>query len=345
MRGSRRLTSSTLSTGNICFKEKKVSDNLRELAEERKILEIRHGSHLYGTSTPESDEDFVGVFMPPTYYVFGLKSVQEVDLGFKDKGEDGKNTAAAVDRKLYEFRKFLKLCLDNNPNILEVLFVNEENITYKRSIGETLLSLREYFPSKLCIPKFIGYANAQKHKMVIKRDHFNELMRGYRVLEITEDKLTMGQLHDRMENSFDHKNLFIKKGTGIHIHIGDICFEPGVYVKKARRRMKERLDKVTNRVNLFTKYGFDTKFASHLIRLLYEGIEILETGKLEFPLKKAPLLMDIRAGKMKMHEVLQLADDMEAKVKNLKTKSELRDKPDYNKIEEFCVVNMIIACM
>lgn len=333
-----------LSTGSTCLKEKTVSNNLREQAEKNKILEIVHGSHLYGTSTPESDEDFVGVFLPPADYVFGLKSVEEVDLGFKDKGDDGKNTAAAVDRKLYEFRKFLRLCLDNNPNILEVLFVNDENIIHVDDrFGKALLEMKEIMPSKRCIPKFIGYANAQKHKMVIKQDHFNELMSGYRILEITEDKLTMGQLYDRMDKSSDYKNLFLKKGGGLHIHVGDICFEPGVYVKKARRRMKERLDKVTNRVNLFTKYGFDTKFASHLIRLLYEGIELLETGKLEFPLKKAPMLRAIRDGEMKMHEVLQLADDIQSDIENLKVKSDLRDKPEYNKVEEFCMCTMILS--
>ena len=92
-----------------------MSDKLREQARKNRILEIRSGSHLYGTNTPESDEDFVGIFMPPEEYVYGLQSVQEVDLGIKDKHADGKNTADAVDRKLYEFRKFVNLAQGEQP--------------------------------------------------------------------------------------------------------------------------------------------------------------------------------------------------------------------------------------
>lgn len=320
-----------------------MSDELRKAAEERKILEIRHGSHLYGTNTPESDEDFVGVFMPPIDYVFGLKSVQEVDLGTVNKREDGRNTKDAVDRKLYEFRKFLSLCLDNNPNLLEILFVNDENIIFSDNrIGKYLRNLRHEFPSKRCIPKFIGYANSQKHKMVIKRDHYSELLEGYKVMEATEDKLTMGQLYDRMVDSFDHKNLFIKKNTGMHIHIGDICFEPGVYVKKARKKLKKRIDKVTNRSELILNHGYDTKFGSHLIRLLLEAKELLETGEIEFPLKDRELILDIKAGKWKLKEVLGLVDQIEEQIDELKDKSELRETPNYNKVEEFCVSTMML---
>ena len=66
-----------------------MSDTLKYEAESNRILEIRSGSHLYGTNTPESDEDFVGIFMPPKEYVYGLKSVEEVDLGVISKRADG----------------------------------------------------------------------------------------------------------------------------------------------------------------------------------------------------------------------------------------------------------------
>jgi len=62
-----------------------MSDELREAAEKNCILEIVTGSQLYGTATPESDEDFIGIFMPPKEYILGLKSVAEVDLSVVSK--------------------------------------------------------------------------------------------------------------------------------------------------------------------------------------------------------------------------------------------------------------------
>lgn len=61
--------------------------NEQELAEENKILLIRCGSHLYGTNTPESDEDFVGVFIPDTPYLLGLNTIEEVDNSIKGRDE------------------------------------------------------------------------------------------------------------------------------------------------------------------------------------------------------------------------------------------------------------------
>jgi len=315
-----------------------MSNELRKAAEENKILEIRSGSHLYGTSTPESDEDYVGIFMPPAEYVYGLKSVKEVDLGTEDKGPDGKNTADAIDRKLYEFRKFVTLALANNPNIIEILFVNQENIVDTNSFGKELLANRHLFPSKLAAKKFVGYAHSQKHKMIIRRDHFNDLREGYALLNSFHDKATMSQVFDRhIEASQDpmhcNPDLFTKKSSGMHIHVGDICFEPGVYVKKARKMLKECLDKATNRSELVLKYGYDTKFASHLIRLLTEGITLLEKGYLTFPLYNADTILNIKNGSMDIKEIIEYADKLEAQLDSVLEKSELPATPSYNQIE------------
>ena len=310
-----------------------MSDDLRKAAEQNKILEIRHGSHLYGTNTPQSDEDFVGVFLPPIEYVFGLKSVKEVDLGIVSKGQDGKNTSDAVDKKLYEFRKFLTLCLGNNPNILEFLFVDEKNIMFVNEIGQSLLDIRSYFPSKLCVPKFIGYAHAQKHKMIIKKENYTDLLAGHGILEEYDDKHTMSQVYDYEGDN----GIFYKKDRGVHIHCGDICFEPGVYVKKAKRKLQERIDKATNRSDLILKHGFDSKFGSHLVRLLIEGRNILQTGELKFPLDDIDMLLDIRNGKRELEQVLETAENLEKEIDELKEKSTIQAKPNYKKVEKFCI--------
>ena len=36
----------------------------REMALNNLILKIRAGSHLYGTNTIDSDEDYIGIFLP-----------------------------------------------------------------------------------------------------------------------------------------------------------------------------------------------------------------------------------------------------------------------------------------
>jgi predicted nucleotidyltransferase len=73
------------------------------------------GSHLYGTNTPTSDIDICGIVMPSIEEVYGFEKMEEFDLSITDKDSSGKNTKDAVDIKYYEFRKFVKLAMENNP--------------------------------------------------------------------------------------------------------------------------------------------------------------------------------------------------------------------------------------
>jgi len=319
-----------------------MSDKLREYAEENRILEITSGSHLYGTNTEESDEDYLGVFMPPTEYVLGLQSVKEVDLGIASKLESGRNSKDAVDRKLYEFRKFCQLAMANNPNIIEMLFVDEKNIKFVNECGRRLLDIRHLFPSKVAAKKFIGYAHSQRHKMIVKRDHFNRLQQGFAMLEKLPDKMCMVEVikepFNLVREGLGRSELFVKKSS--HIHIGDLCFEPAIYVKKARRRIKERLDKVTSRKDLIMKHGFDLKYAAHLIRLLTEGVTLLETGELTFPLHNAQELLDIRNGSLTVEQVIEYSEDIESKLDMLLSNSSLTATADYSQIEDHVIEEM-----
>jgi hypothetical protein len=309
----------------------------QKTALDNRVLEIRSGSHLYGTSTPTSDEDFVGVFMPSEEYLFGFKNVEECKINIVSKDESGKNTKDAVDRTLHEFRRFCKLAMENNPNVLELMFVDEKNIVFSNDIGNELLSRAYLFPHKELYRGFVGYARAQKHKMIIKKDNYFGLLEGLEILDSLEDKMTMGQVYDTYKTNEKLGGLFIKKGTGVHIHIGDICFEPSVYVKKARAQLKERIDKATNRTELILKNGYDSKFSSHLIRLLHEGIELLETGGLQFPLKNADEIISIKTGCWTLEDILKYSDELEIKCEEAYKSSSLVSSPRFNEIEKFVI--------
>ena len=233
-----------------------MSDKLKETIENNRILEIRTGSHLYGTNTPQSDEDYVGIFMPPIDCIYGLNNAEEINLSVISKQEDGKNDSDAIDRKFYDFIKFCRLALNNNPNILEILYANNKNIIYKNKYGMTLLESRELFPSKLLVKGFLGYAQAQKKKMEIKSSKYIELKEGYEILEREDNDAVMADIILQYPKSF-----YIKTNDLKYIWCGDICVERGVFVKKALKIIKRRLDSATSRSELILKHGYDTKFA------------------------------------------------------------------------------------
>lgn len=203
------------------------------------------------------------------------------------KSADGKNDENAVDRKLYEIRKFMKLAMENNPNVLEMLFVNKENVVFEDAFGQMLLDNAYLFPWKGAKQKFLGYAFGQKHKMQIRTENFSDLNIAYSFLvsavEETPNKLLAEYRGCLLPGGIDKGDSFT---------IGDLNFHPSRKIKDVAKMLKSRLDKATNRSGLMEKYGYDTKFASHLIRLMYEGQHILRTGRLIFPLPEADFLRD-----------------------------------------------------
>lgn len=50
------------------------------------------------------------------------------------------------------------------------------------------------------------------------------------------------------------------------------------------------------RPELVERFGYDTKFAMHAVRLGLQGVEYVETGKITLPSPDAQLLQAIRSG-------------------------------------------------
>ena len=311
-----------------------------ENMEERKIFEIISGSNLYGTNTESSDKDYVGVMVGDSNTYFGLERVEEVDLSVKSKDKDGKNTKDAVDRKLYELRNFVTLAIQNNPNIIEILFVNDDNIVFQNDIGKELRSQRNLFPWRGCKQRFLGYAFSQKHKMVIRTDHYYELNNAYEFFgQVLLDK------PDRVSNLLlaEYRDLnipFIRFSKGTSCQIGDLSFDVSRKIKDVVTMLKDRLDKITNRSGLMEKYGYDTKFASHLIRLMLEGKELLQTGELQFPLKERSFILDVKLGKYKITDVLKFSEQFEQEIVDLEKSSILPVKPRYKEVNDFLVTTL-----
>lgn len=143
--------------------------DFKKIAQKNKILEIRIGSHLFGTDTPDSDLDLVGIFMASEEMLFGFQTCNEVDLSTKSKDDTGRNTKDAIDFKLHEYRKFAKLAMQNNPNILHMLFVDEKNIRFIDDFGRRLLERAYLFPHKGAHHRFVKYADSQRHKVSYPR--------------------------------------------------------------------------------------------------------------------------------------------------------------------------------
>ncbi len=113
------------------------------------IFECVSGSRSYGLHTPRSDTDIRGVFILPQEKFYSLDYVGQVN--------DETN-----DTVYFELRKFVELCANNNPNILELLNVPEHCVRYIHPLFKRFS--QELFLSKRCELSFGNYAYSQIKK-------------------------------------------------------------------------------------------------------------------------------------------------------------------------------------
>ncbi|CAM3659412.1 DNA polymerase beta superfamily protein [Kibdelosporangium persicum] len=95
----------------------------------------------------------------------------------------------------------------------------------------------------------------------------------------------------------------------------------------------------TNRPELIEKYGFDAKYAMHMVRLGVQGVELLETGRITLPIPEPWLawLRDLRQGRHTKDEALAAADELEAKLEKLITTSPLPEHPDRERANRWLI--------
>ena len=149
--------------------------------------EVITGSVAYGVSTDMSDQDISGFCIPPKQIIFphlageipGFGKPKEVFSQYQEhhiadpdgkKSEDayGEVKGVGYDVTMYSIVKFFQLVMENNPNMVDTLFVPVNCIKYITPIGQMVRDSRRIFLHKGCFHKFKGYAFSQLHKAKIK---------------------------------------------------------------------------------------------------------------------------------------------------------------------------------
>jgi len=88
------------------------------------------------------------------------------------------------------------------------------------------------------------------------------------------------------------------------------------------------------RKELVEKYGFDVKNATCLIRLLRQGIELLNEGYLYVERKDAPQLLQIKHGEWSLEKVNQEAEKLFTRMETAYDNCKLPSFPNYEKAEK-----------
>ena len=94
-----------------------------------------------------------------------------------------------------------------------------------------------------------------------------------------------------------------------------------------------------NRPELVEAHGFDTKYAMHAVRLGYQGIELLQTGRLTLPMPEPTRshVMAVRLGERSFDEVLAEIDEVQRRLTAALAETALPEEPDREAVDAFLV--------
>lgn len=135
-----------------------------------------------------------------------------------------------------------------------------------------------------------------------------------------EDYLKKTELGEELINN---RHLFLSK---------NVKYKFGGYAQSQIKKMLH-----SPRKEYIEKYGYDTKFFMHAVRLLTSCIEILKIGDFSTYRPNREFLIACREGKFKLEEAIELIKELQDKVDKAYEKSELPEQPDINKINELLI--------
>jgi uncharacterized protein len=267
------------------------------------ILRVLCGSRAYGLDTPESDTDSRGVCIPPPRLLLGLSSFEQ-------------HESPGCDHVVYSLQKFARLALAGNPNIIETLFTDRSDVLFIDAFGERLVAARERMLSRRVGERFMGYALAQRKR--IEGHH--------RWLETPPER-------EPKPTEFGGS----EEAGKVRWATSEGRKEYKAAHKKWTQYVSWRAGRNPKRAALEDAYGYDTKHAQHLCRLLTMGEEILRDGEVRVRRPDAEFLRSVRGGALSYDELTAWIDERVERLPALAASSPLPEEPDHAGVEALVV--------
>jgi uncharacterized protein len=111
----------------------------------------------------------------------------------------------------------------------------------------------------------------------------------------------------------------------------------GYMIAQKARLMGEQGGRHGSRPDLIAQYGFDTKYAGHIIRLGYQGVELMTTGRLSLPMapEHCADVLAVRTGQWTFERTLSRAGELERELRDSLDTGPLPDHPNEDAINAF----------
>lgn len=291
------------------------------------IVKMKFGSHLYGTNTKDSDVDYKGVFLPSKQEVL-LNAVPKC-RSFSTNNDLKKNSPDDIDEEIYSLHYFLKLACDGQTVAMDMLHAPDELILQSSDIWRNIVEQRNRFYTKN-LNSFINYARRQASKYGIKGSRLNAASQ---VLSFLRSNNPEGRLRDVWDqlprNDYCH-DIGIDPNGMRQYQVCGKTFQESSSIGYVLPIISKFYDDYGHRAKLAAdNKNIDWKAISHALRAAIQTKEILLDGTINYPLKDAPFLLEVKSGHLDYaNEVAPKLESLMDEVQGLVNESDLPDKVD-----------------
>ena len=307
-----------------------------------KLVQMFHGSHLYGTASAASDVDYKGVSLPSLRDALlgRIPSVMENIAPSKGAGE--KNQPGDVDLQVFSLHHFIKMALKGETVAVDMLHAPRDKCQVWTDAWEYLRDNRCRFYTRN-MTSLVDYARAQAAKYGLRGSRLaaaKEVTRALhkclpdRPLKYCIDALPVGE-HIRWRSPHP-------KDNGLRLY--EVCgmsFQETAKTTYVASRLQVFIDRYGERAKLAEKnQGVDWKAISHAFRAAYQLRAIVRDGGFDYPLRETQLIVEIKNGVHPYSVAGVWLEDLLDEVEGLTNASTLPLKPDVEWAEAFVLDEM-----
>lgn len=283
------------------------------------IVKAYFGSHLYGTSTPESDVDFKEIYVPHARDIL-TGNVKE-HMSKNTNNTSSKNTKDDVDHELYSLKYFFKLAADGETVALDMLHT-PPSLVVKSDLPDVWKYIQDnrsrFYTTNM--KSYLGYVRKQASKYGIKGSRLAVLRQALKrsnewgqyfdngaVIRLSHMKnvLPIGEFASWIETENE------KTGKQTFYNLLDRKFQDTLTNKEFNAilvKLEENYGERARKAE--ANEGIDWKALSHACRGGLQLLEIYKTGDLVYPLQDAPFILDVKLGKHTFKTVQEFLEDI-----------------------------------
>jgi len=306
----------------------------------RLLVRMPFGSQLYGTSTPDSDLDYKGVFVPRRSLAYLGRIPQALGSGGRHKAPGEKNRPGEIDDELFSIQFFMRMAIEGQTLAIDMLHAHPDVLIDSSNDWSTLRANKNRFYTKN-LKAFVGYARRQAAKYGVKGSRLatarwaKEHLMANPLVRIRD--LAPALLAAKMEHvhECDDPTAAIEI-LGKRLTAGAVA---GTYIDTfanyeknygERARMAEKSE------------GVDWKAMSHAVRAAIEVERILLGMEWSLPFDEETA-DHLRAIKLAQRSFPSVQEELEQRISNLEElsiESDLPEKPDTAWADNF-----VVQCM